>query len=85
MDNIVKFKTDNIPLVTQRSKFPYDDVINSLKVLTSTKAIVFEEDEIKHFNIVRLRGFVEELKLGYLRNTKKNGKHYLWLNSRKED
>ena len=85
MENIIKFRTENIPIVTRRSKFPYGDVLQSLKVLDRTKSIVCDNDEVKGHNLVKLRLLIDEHKLGFLRHARKNDKCYLWLNDRKED
>lgn len=83
MENLVKFKVEDKPLICS-AKFPYEDVIKSLKVLDRTKAIVFTDKEIKAGNVYMLRKLATKLGLGYIKRGKKGDKTYLWLPDREE-
>lgn len=76
-----RFQIGEKPLIANRSKFPYNDVITSLKNLDKTKAIIFTEKEINYGNITMLKKLVTKYKLGFLRNAKQHGHTYVWLNN----
>jgi len=79
MKNMINFKTADRPSITRSCKFPYETVLNALKVLDSTKSIVFDEDEIKQGNVYLLRKFAGQLGVGYVRRARIDGKIHLWL------
>lgn len=80
-----EFKTAERPLAPTRSKFPYNDLIHSLKVLDRTKAVIFEENEINYGNITMIKKLVEKHKIGFLKHCKQHGKTYIWVADRVVD
>lgn len=83
MKNIIPLdiKIVDRPLVATRSKFPYNDVLHSLKNLDPTKAITFEENEINVGNIYMIKKLLIKYRIkGEFRHTRQGKKYIIWLN-----
>lgn len=80
MENLIKFKTDERPLhlVSRTSRFPYEDVLKSLRVLSSTKAIVFDKTECSMYNLIKLRKLSPSIGIKRIYHAKKDGKLFVW-------
>ena len=77
---MITLRTADTPVATTRGKFPYDEVIRTLKLLDSTKAIIFEEQECTYYNILRLRKIAENFGLNDIRKAQVKDKVYIWAN-----
>lgn len=82
MENLIP---DNIqvvdrPIVSGRSKFPYEAVLKTLRVIDSTKSVIMKEKEINPNNLSYLRTLVENELDMRLRYCKKDGCVYIWIN-----
>jgi len=53
MENLIKFETAPRPVISGRTKFPYEEVLKSLSVLDSTSSIVFPEKECTYNNNIK--------------------------------
>lgn len=78
-NNVIAFKTAPRPLYEGRSKFPYEKVLESLKVLDSTKSLIFPTKEISTYHFHKLR------KLGALvgltvKKAELDGSVFIWAN-----
>jgi len=67
-------------MCTGRSKFPYNALCESLKVLDSTKSVVMDEKEISQNNLTFLRKIVKDNTGWFVNVAKQDGKVYLWVN-----
>ena len=79
MKNLIRFETADRPLTSGKSKFPYGEALQSLRVLESTKSLVISEKECSWNNINQLRKHARKHALGFVKACKQNGKVYLWL------
>ena len=86
MENLIDFKTGPIPLSgSRRCKFPYDKVLNSLKVLNSELSIIFDEKEVTYSNMKYLRQMAEKRDMGTIKSAKHKDatgakKIHVWIN-----
>ena len=80
MENLIRVKIAPRPLFSTRSSFPYEAVIESLKVLDNTKSIIFSNKECTQANLTYLRVQCKKLGLGDVKIARKDENIYLWLN-----
>ena len=78
IENLIEFETADKPIVF-KSSFPYEKVLASLKVLDSTKSLIFKEG-IPYYRIVQLRRYAKNSNLGFIKVCKKEDATYMWLN-----
>ncbi len=74
------FKIAEKPVCSSRSSFPYGSVVRTLKLLESSKSIVFDEKEIKSNNVAYLREIMKKQGLPELRQCRVHNKVHLWIN-----
>ena len=85
MEGIVEFKTEQIPDIAIRSKFPYDKLAKSLRTLEGTsKCVVLERDEITQNQCQQLRTQLKKVNK-WLKICKQDSKIKLWIVPHKED
>jgi hypothetical protein len=63
MPDLIKFKLVDRPIVTTKSRFPYEDIIETCKVIPSDKSIPFKETEMSQYHVLNLRKYMK--KAGY--------------------